>query len=56
MKKNSTPAPADATALVTEAWQDVGASFERFCLSLPKTSSGEDSRLILKSRHDRGRW
>ena len=33
MKKNSTPEPVDATALVTEAWQAVGASFERFCLT-----------------------
>ena len=33
MKKNSTSEPADATALVTDAWQEVGASFERFCLT-----------------------
>ncbi len=33
MKRNSTPAAIDATALVEEAWQDVGASFERFCLT-----------------------
>jgi len=28
----TTPGP-DTTALVKEAWQDVGASFERFCLT-----------------------
>jgi putative transposase len=33
MKKNSTSEPVDATALVTDAWQEVGASFERFCLT-----------------------
>ena len=33
MKKNSTSEPVDATALVTDAWQAVGASFERFCLT-----------------------
>ena len=33
MKKNSTSALVDATALVTDAWQAVGASFERFCLT-----------------------
>ncbi len=33
MKRNSTPAAIDATALVEAAWQDVGASFERFCLT-----------------------
>ena len=34
MKTNSTrSAAAAATALVTEAWEAVGASFERFCLT-----------------------
>ena len=34
MKTNSTrPAAAAATAVVTEAWEAVGASFERFCLT-----------------------
>ena len=33
MKKNSTSESVDATALVTDAWQAVGASFERFCLT-----------------------
>ena len=33
MEKNGTSEPADATALVTDAWQAVGASFERFCLT-----------------------
>src|ERR1700756_4042552 len=33
MKRNITTAVIDATALVDEAWQDVGASFERFCVT-----------------------
>ena len=33
MKRNITSAVIDATALVDEAWQDVGASFERFCVT-----------------------
>lgn len=33
MKRNITPPAPDATALVEGAWQDVGASFERFCLT-----------------------
>jgi putative transposase len=32
MKRPITPPEPDATALVEEAWQGVGASFERFCL------------------------
>ena len=33
MKRITTPAPQAATALVTDAWDAVGASFERFCLT-----------------------
>jgi hypothetical protein len=34
MRKDITgPAAVDAVALAREAWQDVGASFERFCLT-----------------------
>jgi putative transposase len=33
MKRNTTPVSIGATALIEEAWQDVGASFERFCLA-----------------------
>jgi putative transposase len=33
MKRNTTPAASEAMALVEQAWQDVGASFERFCLT-----------------------
>ena len=33
MKRNITSAVIDATALVDDAWQDVGASFERFCVA-----------------------
>ena len=31
MKKCTTPAVIDPAAIVEDAWQDVGASFERFC-------------------------
>ena len=33
MKKCTTPAVIDPAAIVEDAWQDVGASFERFCLA-----------------------
>ena len=33
MKRNTTPVSTSATGLIEEAWQDVGASFERFCLT-----------------------
>src|ERR1039457_2624192 len=33
MKRNTTQVAIGATALIEEAWQDVGASFERFCLT-----------------------
>src|ERR1039457_6691699 len=33
MKRNTTQVAIGATALIGEAWQDVGASFERFCLT-----------------------
>ena len=33
MKKFTTSAAIDPAAIVEDAWQDVGASFERFCLA-----------------------
>jgi transposase-like protein len=33
MKKSTTAAAIDAAAIVEDAWQEVGASFERFCLT-----------------------
>jgi hypothetical protein len=33
MKKSTTPAGIVPAAIVEEAWQQVGASFERFCLT-----------------------
>ena len=33
MKRNSTHVSTGATGLIEDAWQDVGASFERFCLT-----------------------
>ena len=34
MRKSTTPAGLVPEAIVEEAWQQVGASFERFCVSL----------------------
>ena len=33
MEKSTTPAGGFPAAIVEEAWQQVGASFERFCLT-----------------------
>jgi hypothetical protein len=33
MEKSTTPAAVVPAAIVEEAWQQVGASFERFCLT-----------------------
>ena len=33
MEKSITPAGGFPSAIVEEAWQQVGASFERFCLT-----------------------
>jgi len=33
MKKSTTPVEVFPAAIVEEAWQQVGASFERFCLN-----------------------
>ena len=33
MKKSTTPAAMDPAAMAENAWQEVGASFERFCLT-----------------------
>lgn len=59
MKRNiTTPAP-DATALVEEAWQAVGASFERFCLTTGIATLSrmmdEDAERLCGPRHGRGR-
>jgi putative transposase len=52
----TTPAP-DATALIEEAWQDVGASFERFCLSAGIATlcrmMKEDAECLCGPRHAR---
>ena len=57
MKRNiTTPAP-DATALVKDAWQDVGASFERFCLTAGIATLSrmmtEDAERLCGPRHGR---
>jgi hypothetical protein len=57
MKRNiTTPAP-DATALVEGAWQDVGASFERFCLTTGIATlcrmMKEDAERLCGPRHGR---
>jgi putative transposase len=59
MKRDITvPAAVDAVALVEEAWQDVGASFERFCLTAGITTLQsmleEDAARLCGSRHARG--
>jgi hypothetical protein len=33
MKKSTTSATVVPAAIIEEAWQEVGASFERFCLT-----------------------
>jgi transposase-like protein len=58
MKKDITvPAAVDAAALVEEAWQDVGASFERFCLTAGiatlESMLEEDTARLCGSRHAR---
>jgi putative transposase len=58
MKRDITvPAAVDAVALVEEAWQDVGASFERFCLTAGITTLQsmleEDAARFCGSRHAR---
>ena len=57
MKKITTSAAIGAGAIVEEAWQDVGASFERFCLTAGiATLSGmleEDKVRLCGSRYGR---
>ena len=52
----TTPGP-DATAPVKEAWQDVGASFERFCLTAGIATLSrmmtEDAERLCGPRHGR---
>ena len=52
----TTPWP-DATAPVKEAWQDVGASFERFCLTAGIATlsrmMAEDAERLCGPRHGR---
>ena len=36
MKDTTTSAAVVPAAIVEEAWQEVGASFERFCLHIPR--------------------
>ena len=57
MKTHSTRSAVNATALVTEAWEAVGASFERFCLTagvatLTKMME-EDATALCGSRYQR---
>lgn len=62
MKTSSTlnvelPSPIDGGALVKQAWQGVGASFERFCLAAGMASleqmMEEDAIALAGERHDR---
>ena len=57
MKTNSTRSTVNATALVTKAWEAVGASFERFCLiagiaTLTKMME-EDATALCGRRYER---
>ena len=57
MKKIITSTRADATALVGQAWQTVGESFERFCLTAGITTlvgmMEEDAERLCGPRHGR---
>jgi len=57
MKRVITPAPQAATALVTDAWDAVGASFERFCLTAGVATltrmMEEDATALCGQRHER---
>ena len=53
MKEFTTSAPVVPVAIVEEAWQEVGASFERFCLTagiatLAKMMEEDTARLCMR--------
>ena len=58
MGKSNTPSAASRAAIVAEAWQDVGASFERFCLTAGICTLTEmleqDTARLCGPRHARG--
>jgi putative transposase len=58
MGKSNTPSAASCAAIVAEAWQDVGASFERFCLTAGIATLTEmleqDTARLCGPRHARG--
>jgi len=57
MKSNTTSSQPDAKAMVTEAWEAVGASFEHFCLTAGVASLArmleEDAAVLCGDRHER---
>src|ERR1039458_342306 len=57
MTRNTTPTRPDSTALTTEAWEAVGASFERFCLAAGVATLArmmeEDATALCGRRHER---
>lgn len=57
MKRVTIPTRPDSTALVTEAWDAVGASFERFCLTAGVATLArmleEDATALCGQRHER---
>ena len=57
MTRNSTRSAPTSTALVTEAWEAVGASFERFCLTAGVATLArmmeEDATALCGDRHER---
>ena len=57
MTRTTTPSRPDSTALVAEAWDAVGSSFERFCLTAGVTTLArmmdEDATTLCGRRHER---
>src|SRR5256885_291323 len=58
MRKSNTPSAASGAGIVAEAWQGVGASFERFCLTAGIATLAEmlehDTARLCGPRHARG--
>ncbi len=56
MKRNTTPTRPDSKAMVTAAWEAVGASFERFCLTAGVATLSrmmeEDATALCGRRHE----
>ena len=57
MKKSTTSAAVVPAAIIEDAWQEVGASFERFCLTTGLATLAsmleEDATQVCGARYDR---